>query len=578
MGKVIVNEQDAKETAGNSESVEKKQPEEDSVPVERALVRPSRNLAVAESAGAGMSAELKDGVKKEKTIAVASGEAKVEKKTIAVKEPESRLKNAKKSEDEVKKPVTQVKILESTQVAHAPKKVAVDPEVALMESRAVTAEKSRDDAVKLQKQMGGRVMSDMVRRPVMHGGQRVVATGAKSEDGVASEEESAFSKMKSALIGVGVAVVVAVIGFVCIGIFGNSKSMCVVQFESNGGTPVEGTEIVCGKTVSQPDEPTKEGFTFQGWMQDGDLFDFDETPLYKNAILVARWQANEGTEIVKVKFDTDGGSKMDEVEIAKGAKLHISIVPTKMGYVFDDWYLDGKPFDFDEPVTRDIILKATWTKRQVTTNNNTNNSNSGSNSEKPAAVKVASMSANGMTIGKVGDTGSVAVSIVPSAAEYSLEVVSSNDNVSCSITDKNKVTCKANKYGETKVRVRDANSGVNTTFTVVVDKPEIEEPEEPKPENPEEPPVETPSYTLTINYVDGDGKVIATSHTSTVEKGKDYTVSSPVIEGYTTTETTVSGTMGDGNKTVTVTYTPVVTPTPDPTPEPTPDPAPDTTN
>ncbi len=574
MGKVIVNEQDATETARNSESVMKSQPEGE-VPVERALVKASRGTVAVRNVGENVKTQSKDAAKPEKRIVVTSEKVergstvKLTAEKMAQKpatEKASRLSN-------MKKPATQVKILESTKVAGA-KSAAIDPELALMESRAVTAEKSRSDAVKLQKQMNGRVMSDMVRRPMAHHPQHMVE---KPAENVAPEEESAFSKMKSALIGVGVAVVVAVIGFVCIGVFGDNKTMCVVQFESNGGTQVEGAEIVCGRTVGQPEDPTKEGFTFQGWMQDGELFNFAETPLYKNAILVARWQANEGTEIVKVKFDTDGGSAMDEVEIAKGAKLHISTVPTKIGYIFDDWYLGDRPFDFEEPVTQDITLKATWTKRPTATDNNNNNN---VNDNKPTAVKVASLSASGMTIAKLGDSATVNVSVLPSSAEYSLKVNTASNVVSCSVSG-TAVTCTANNYGSATVRVQDTNSGVMTTFSVVVDKPEIEEPkpDDPTPVDPDPPTPVTPSYTLTIRYVDKDGNTVAESHTSSVEKGKTYSVTSPVVNGYTTTETTISGTMGDNDMTVTVTYTSVAKPDPEPTPDPGPNPdAPDTTS
>ena len=63
------------------------------------------------------------------------------------------------------------------------------------------------------------------------------------------------------------------------------------------------------------------------------------------------------------------------------------------------------------------------------------------------------------------------------------------------------------------------------------------------------------SYTLTINYVYADGGTAAASYTGTYTYGQSYSVASPVIEGYTADVETVSGTMGAGNVTSTVTYT-----------------------
>ncbi len=68
------------------------------------------------------------------------------------------------------------------------------------------------------------------------------------------------------------------------------------------------------------------------------------------------------------------------------------------------------------------------------------------------------------------------------------------------------------------------------------------------------------SYTLTINYVDQNGNTVAPAYTGTYAYGASYSVTSPTVEGYTTTQTVVSGTMGAQNVTVTVTYTQNSTP------------------
>lgn len=61
-------------------------------------------------------------------------------------------------------------------------------------------------------------------------------------------------------------------------------------------------------------------------------------------------------------------------------------------------------------------------------------------------------------------------------------------------------------------------------------------------------------FQLTINYVYADGTTAATSHSETLTVGKDYTVTSPTIDGYTADTTVVSGTMPAENVEVTVTY------------------------
>ena len=63
------------------------------------------------------------------------------------------------------------------------------------------------------------------------------------------------------------------------------------------------------------------------------------------------------------------------------------------------------------------------------------------------------------------------------------------------------------------------------------------------------------NYTLTINYVYAEGGNAAPTYTGTYAYGASYSVTSPVIEGYTASQAVVSGTMGASNVTVTVTYT-----------------------
>ncbi len=70
-----------------------------------------------------------------------------------------------------------------------------------------------------------------------------------------------------------------------------------------------------------------------------------------------------------VKFDSDGGSTIqDEVVISK-ENATIPSVPTKSGYEFVEWQLNNKKYDFNKEVTKDITLKAKWKKVSETVGN-----------------------------------------------------------------------------------------------------------------------------------------------------------------------------------------------------------------
>ncbi len=61
-----------------------------------------------------------------------------------------------------------------------------------------------------------------------------------------------------------------------------------------------------------------------------------------------------------VTFNTDGGSAVDSVTVKSGGKVAKPADPTKKGYAFVKWTLDGKDFDFNTAITKDIELKAVW--------------------------------------------------------------------------------------------------------------------------------------------------------------------------------------------------------------------------
>lgn len=133
-----------------------------------------------------------------------------------------------------------------------------------------------------------------------------------------------------------------------------------VTFNSNGGTSVETVNVIHGEKVAKPADPTKEGFSFAGWYLDETLtqvYDF-ESPVVSNLTLYAKW--NESCIVI---FNTDGGSLIDSVVVAKGSTVtRPSFDPTKEGYTFVGWYLGNTEYDFNTPVTTNITLTAHYTK------------------------------------------------------------------------------------------------------------------------------------------------------------------------------------------------------------------------
>ena len=62
----------------------------------------------------------------------------------------------------------------------------------------------------------------------------------------------------------------------------------------------------------------------------------------------------------EVKFNSNGGSKVESVMVKKNERVEAPKDPKKEGYVFVEWQLNGKSYDFKKKVTSNITLNAKW--------------------------------------------------------------------------------------------------------------------------------------------------------------------------------------------------------------------------
>ena len=147
----------------------------------------------------------------------------------------------------------------------------------------------------------------------------------------------------------------------------NNPTRYTVSFNSNGGSSVASQTVSQGGRASKPQDPTRSGYTFAGWEANGGIFDFN-TPINSNVTLTAKWNSNTPvvTEKVTVSFDSSGGSIVGAQTINKGSKANSPANPTKIGYNFAGWSLNGQAFDFNSPVNANITLVANWSQKTFT--------------------------------------------------------------------------------------------------------------------------------------------------------------------------------------------------------------------
>jgi uncharacterized repeat protein (TIGR02543 family) len=128
------------------------------------------------------------------------------------------------------------------------------------------------------------------------------------------------------------------------------------------GVDLENIVIAKGNTISQPDDPVKEGNVFGGWYADSEYsaeFNFSEA-IDADTTIYAKW-----LDVWTVTLDMNYGNKSEKVYVGKGAKMDAPKVG-RAGYYLDGWYTaanDGDKFDFAATsITADTTLYAHWSE------------------------------------------------------------------------------------------------------------------------------------------------------------------------------------------------------------------------
>lgn len=130
-----------------------------------------------------------------------------------------------------------------------------------------------------------------------------------------------------------------------------------VEFDSQGGSAVQSRAVEGGTVFSEPEAPTRTGFTFAGWYNGETKWNFETDTVTSNMKLTAKWDRISHT----VSFNSDGGSAVAKQYIEEGTKAAEPTAPTKPNYVFDGWYNGETKWNFDtDTVNANVTLTAKW--------------------------------------------------------------------------------------------------------------------------------------------------------------------------------------------------------------------------
>ena len=150
----------------------------------------------------------------------------------------------------------------------------------------------------------------------------------------------------------------------------DSRISYLVTFNSNGGSEVESRTAKEGDKATRPADPTRSGYTFNGWYLGDTAYDF-ETPVTGDITLTAQWTENYVPPVttyynLTVNYvDTEGNTMAPAAtrRLASGSSYSISS-PAIEGYTADQTVVSGT-------LTRNLTVTVTYAADENVDDNQT---------------------------------------------------------------------------------------------------------------------------------------------------------------------------------------------------------------
>lgn len=136
-----------------------------------------------------------------------------------------------------------------------------------------------------------------------------------------------------------------------------------ISFDTMGGERIEDVYAKVSTLVSQPENPVRDGYKFEGWYQDeaySVAWNFDSDTVQKDMILYAKWSINMYT----IQFNSHGGSLVPARNKAEKEALGELPTTTRKDYKFLGWYTSaegGEKIDANTIVKGHTTYHARWT-------------------------------------------------------------------------------------------------------------------------------------------------------------------------------------------------------------------------
>ena len=133
-----------------------------------------------------------------------------------------------------------------------------------------------------------------------------------------------------------------------------------VTFVTNGGTDVAGQTVKTDEKITEPGDPTRTGYTFDGWYTDLNCtkaWNFDSDKVSDAMTLYAKWTAN--TYDVTLNLNYDGAAEPQNVTVTYDGTYSALTTPERVGYDFLGWFTAQTDGEQVKQVTADTKVSIT---------------------------------------------------------------------------------------------------------------------------------------------------------------------------------------------------------------------------
>jgi len=159
-------------------------------------------------------------------------------------------------------------------------------------------------------------------------------------------------------------------------------------------------------------------------------------------VLVLFFGKNKKHDVI---FNTNGGTALENIVVKDNGIISKPENPTKEGYEFAGWYLNGELYDFTTPITDDMVLEARWGE----------------------IGKVSGVSLNKSNLNLyIGDTYKFEATIIPTDAKNKAVTWKSSDSSIVSVDANGNI--KALKIGTATITVTTEDGNYTAKATIKV--------------------------------------------------------------------------------------------------------------